>query len=359
MSPSTKRLLRLLADSPAPLGDWRRAWRLAFAQLRAEVDLHPRGATPAAQFEAAAQSIRTVAEDCLPLAMGLAMHLYPLGALRSVPLPWWSPANLRRHRLTATIDRDGWILANAGSERVIGSPSPVTLTRTRGGIRVDGQFDYVSLASVADLVLFQAQADGASVFCMAPLMAETVRLGAPCFSGALKLSDTCSMTFDGHHLPANRFVVVPSDSALNCMAQYQRAWFQLLASEAHLARLECLRRRWQLHRSPEEIASANELRMMREYALRLLDDAARAGAVESLSRVSAALKLRVSWQSQSMASALRDLDAASAAELGYLKRQPTSDERILQSLSASVSELMAARSSAPMPHAGPAASAVC
>jgi alkylation response protein AidB-like acyl-CoA dehydrogenase len=359
LSPSTKRLLRLLADSPAPLADWRRAWRLAFAQLRTEVDLHPRGATPSAQFEAAAHSIRMVAEDCLPLGMGLAMHLYPLGALRGVPLPCWSAANLRRQRLVAAIDREGLILANAGSERVSGSPSPLTLTRSRGGLRIDGRFDYVSLASVADLVLFHAQADGASVFCMAQMMADTVRLGTPCFSGTLKLSDTSSITFEGHLLPANRFVMVPNASALNCMSQYQRAWFQLLACEAHLARLQVLRRRWQLPRAPVDIAGDNELRLMREYALRLLDDAARVGAVESLSRVTAALKLRVSWLSQSVAANLQERDAVSAAELAYLKRQPTSDERILHSLSTATADFTPVRSSAPAPRADRAASVAC
>ena len=55
-----------------------------------ELDLHPAESTAAATFEAAAQTARSVAVDCLPLGIALVMHLYPLCALRCVPLPWWS-----------------------------------------------------------------------------------------------------------------------------------------------------------------------------------------------------------------------------------------------------------------------------
>jgi len=43
------------------------------------------------------------------------------------------------------------------------------------------------------------------------------------------------------------------------------------------------------------------------------------------------MKLRISWHAQSTAAALKGLDD-SASELGYLRLQPTSDERILKSL---------------------------
>ena len=74
---------------------------------------------------------------------------------------------------------------------------------------------------------------------------------------------------------------------------------------------------------------------MREYSLRLLDDSASPQAVESLSRVTAAMKLRISWLAQSTAAAMGRLDETAANELGYFRRQPTSDERILKSIGAS------------------------
>jgi hypothetical protein len=337
LSPSRKPIAQLLAGAEAPEADWRRAFRAAFAQLRGEVDLHPMAATPSATFEAAARSARAVAAQCLPLGIGLLMHLYPLCALRCVPLPWWSPANYRRRRLLRAIDRHSWMLANAGSERATGAHVPVTLTRGSDGLRAHGTYDYVSLANVADLLLFQAplpDAEG-NVFCIADLRAQTLRVGAARFSGSMKLSDTCSVVLESHLLPAHRFVVIPDGNALGCMAQYQRSWFQLLACEAHLARLDHLRESWNLPRSQEDIASLNELGLLREHALHLLNAAASTGAIDSLSRVTAAMKLRTSWHCLSMAAALEERDAVSAGELRFLKRQPTSDERILAGIGSS------------------------
>ena len=54
MSPSTKKLLRLLVESAAPRDDWRKAFRLTLAQLRQDVDLHPAGGSAAEVFDAAA-----------------------------------------------------------------------------------------------------------------------------------------------------------------------------------------------------------------------------------------------------------------------------------------------------------------
>ena len=90
----------------------------------------------------------------------------------------------------------------------------------------------------------------------------------------MRLSDTCSVTFDNHRVPADRCIEVPDESALNCMAQYQRSWFQLLLGESYLARIEHLQRQWDLPRSAAQIASLNELRLLREYSLRLFDEAA-------------------------------------------------------------------------------------
>jgi len=81
---------------------------------------------------------------------------------------------------------------------------------------------------------------------------------------------------------------------------------------------------------------------LREYALRLLDDCRPRGSVDRLSRVTATMKLRVSALAQAGSRTLMDLaakrgaDAASlrsdASELGYMKLQPTSDDRILRTL---------------------------
>jgi len=278
---------------------------------------------------------RTAAADCLPLGIALVMHLYPLCVLRCVLMPWFSQANFRRSKLLRAIDSQSLVLANAGGERAAGAHEPVTLTRTRDGVRADGIYDYVSLANVADIVLFCAPlAGGGNVVCAADMRDASVRIGAPRFRGSMRLSDTCSVTFQNHFIPADRTIEVSSESALQCMAQYQRSWFQLLLGEGYLARMERLHRQWDLPRPIEQLASLNELTQLREYSLRLLDDCASPKAVDSLSRVTAAMKLRISWLAQSTATTVRSRDETAANELGYFRLQPTSDDRILRSIGA-------------------------
>ncbi len=336
MSPSTEAVAALVANvSRAPDEIARReAFAQGFAALRDTLDLHPRGSKPSVTFEAAARTARIVAADCLPLGLALVMHLYPLCTLRCVPLPWMSRAHARRSRLLRDIDRRGLIVANAGSERGSGAHAPVMLTRTSWGLRVDGTYDYVSLANVADLVLFNAPLAAAdtTMFCVASLRAGSTHIGDPKFAGSMRLSDTCPVHFDAHLVPSGRHLEVPNHAALSCMAQYQRSWFQLLLGEAYLSRVLRVRETWNISPSMEDIASLNELALMKDYALRLLDESVSPAVIENLGRVTNAMKLRVSWQAQATAAAVRERDEIAAKELGYLRMQPTSDERIVRSL---------------------------
>ena len=339
LSPSSDAVAALVARVDRTIDErgWRQAYRDGFDRLYLEHDLHPEDATPARTFESAAVAAREVASACLPLGLALVMHLYPYCALKCVPLPWWSPASLKRGRLLRDIQDGGLILANAGSERVIGAPSPIHLARVPDGVRVNGTFDYVSLAHVADLVLFHVD-DGASVFCAAEACDSSVHIGASRFAGSMQLSDTCSMSFEDHFVPADRLMIIPAASTLQCMTQYQRSWFHLLLAEAYLARIEQLRRCWDLPRSTELLASTNELAFLRKYSLCLLDDATSPGAIDSLARVTATVKLRVSLMAQATAMAIRERDADSARELEFIRRQPTCDEKILLSLGGSAFE---------------------
>jgi alkylation response protein AidB-like acyl-CoA dehydrogenase len=335
-SPCSEQVAALVAavDRAPDEASIRATFRHRFGRLRREWPLHPAGATPARTFEEAALPAREIAAECLPLGVGIVMHLYPLCALRCVPLPWFAPESARRTRLLRAIDRDALILANAGSERSSDVRAPVTVTRDRRGLRVDGSFDYVSLANVADLVLFSAPLAGSdqTAFCIADLRDEGVCIGASRFDGSMRLSDTCAVSFSNHVVPTERSIVVPGEAALNCMAQYQRAWFQLLLSESYLARVERLQQQWSLPLPADHLASRNELSCLRSYALHLLDDARTPSQIAELAGVSAAIKLRVSLLCQATAGAVLAHDAAAANELGFLRLQPTADDKILQEL---------------------------
>jgi len=342
-------LLRVFAQRMSGASDGpaaRDAYRDGFRRLHSRLVMYPpAGQSPSATFESAARTVRKLAASCLPLAMASAMHLYPLCALQCLPIPLLSAARFQRAMLLRTIRSRSLILANAGSDRADGAHAPLTATRVRQGIRVDGTFDYMSLASVADIVLFRAQlADGRdSVLCAADLRGESVRIGSWKFTGSMRLSDTAAVTFTRHLVPRERFVVVPGSAELRCISDYQRCWFHLFLVEMYLARLDRLHRIWDLECCEAHLVSLNELSRLREYALRLLDEFSSRADLGSLTSTTAAMKLRVSMLAQSTMAALHCLEEVTdagnarqlrtdASELSYIKSQPTADKQILREL---------------------------
>jgi hypothetical protein len=323
---------------------WRAAYRDAFAQLRSRVAVYPdKGQRPSAVFESAARTVRPLAADCLPLGIAVVMHLYPLCALQCIPIPWMSFARFQRSVLLQAIRKRSLIVANAGSERVRQPGHSILATQVDAGIRIDGSFEYMSLASVADIAFFKAPlADSrCSVLCAADLHADTVRIGGGKFVGSMRLSDTSSVEFAGHHIPTGRYAILGDEGALRCTQDYQRCWFHLFLCEIHLARLARLHRTWELPHAPERAMSLNELSGLREYALRLLDDSA-STRLAPLTKTTSAMKLRVSTMAQATMALLRERERAApafvsqlradASELYCIRSQPTSDDRILRSI---------------------------
>ncbi len=333
----------LLAEIAARVSDAaderaaRHAYRRAFNQLRSQLSLYPTGSRPSAVFESAATTARSLSATCLPLAIAVSMHLYPLCVLQCIPIPLLSVARLKRALLLRTIRNRSLLLANTGSERTRGATIPLIATRTADGVRIDGRCEYLSLSSVADIVLFKAQLAGSNhaVLCAADLRASsTVRIGQWKFSGPMELSDTSSVTFVGHRVPDGHYVIVPDDAGMGCIADYQRSWFHLFIAEIYLARLEHLHSAWEIPQTAEHVANRSEVSRLRQQSLQLLDDYSMGNDVGPLTRTTAQLKLRVSMMSQTTAAALRSRGlAAEAGGLGYIKSQPTADEKIRKSLS--------------------------
>ena len=325
----------------------RETYREAFQGLRSHLSMYPVAGAPAsAVFESATRTTRTLAAACLPLGIAVAMHFYPLCVLQCLPLPLLSVARFQRAMLLRTIRSRASIVANAGGERTRGASSVPVARPDADGIRIDGTFEYVSLATVADVVLFRARlVEGhATVLCAADLRAASVRIGDWRFSGSMRLSDTSSVTFDAHRVPHGRYVLVADDEVVRCTSDYQRCWFHLFLADVYLARLERLQQAWDLRRSAEQIMSLNELSQLRRYALRLLDDFSPGADREPLKDTTSALKLRVSLMAQTTMALLRDradrspADAsrlrADASELGYIRFQPTADDVLLRRLGA-------------------------
>ena len=303
----------------------RHAYRRSFNRLRSQLQMYPVGSQPSEVFEQAATTVRSLGASCLPLAIAVAMHLYPFCVLQCVPIPLLSVARLKRAMLLHTIRSRSLILANTGSERSNGSTTPPIATRAPDGVRIDGRCEYLSLSSVADIVLFKAQLADSNhaVLCAADLRASTVRIGQWKFSGAMELSDTSPVTFVNHRVPDGHYLIVPDDAGLGCITDYQRSWFHLFIAEIYLARVEHL-----------GSAGRSEVARLRQQSLRLLDDFVVGADAEPLLRTTAALKLHVSMMAQATAAALRSRGlAAEAGGLGYIRSQPTADDKILKSLS--------------------------
>lgn len=328
-------------DGPAA----REAYREGFTRLRSQLEIYPvSGRHASVIFESAAKTVRDLAAGCLPLGLAVAMHLYPLCVLQCMPLPLLSFARFQRAMLLRTIRNRSLILANAGGERTRGAHHSLVARQDAEGIRVDGTFEYMSLATVADVVFFKARlADSnCAVLCAADLRVDSVRIGGWRFSGSMRLSDTSSVTFARHRVPHGRYVLVADDEVLRCTSDYQRCWFHLFLAEMYLARLERLHHVWGLRRSADQIMSLNELSQLREYALRLLDDFSSGSDIQPLKKTTSAMKLRVSLMAQSTMTSLRGREdltpadgqqlRADASELCYIKSQPTADEIILRSI---------------------------
>lgn len=312
----------------------RHAYRRAFNQLRSQLSLYPAGSRPSTVFESAAATVRSLGATCLPLAIAVSMHLYPFCVLQCVPIPLFSVARLKRALLLRTIRNRSLLLANTGSERIHGTTTPLTATPAADGVYVNGRCEYLSLSSIADIVLFKAELaeSNHTVLCAADLRASSVRIGKWKFSGAMELSDTSAVTFVDHRVPNGHYLVVPDQVELGCISDYQRSWFHLFIAEMYLARVEHLRATCGLPESAEQRANRSEVARLRKQSLQLLDEYAIAVDVGPLTRSTAALKLRVSMMSQTTAAALRSRGLIEeAGGLGYIKSQPTADERILRS----------------------------
>lgn len=239
-------------DGPAA----RETYREGFKRLRSQLEIYPvAGRHASVIFESAAKTARNLAASCLPLGIAVAMHLYPLCVLQCIPLPLLSFARFQRAMLLRTIRNRSLILANAGSERTQGAHHSLIAREHAEGIRIDGTFEYMSLATVADVVFFKARLahSNCTVLCAADLRADSVRIGGWRFSGSMRLSDTSSVTFASHRVPHGRYVLVADDEVLRCTSDYQRCWFHLFLAEMYLARLERLHHVWGLRRSAEEI----------------------------------------------------------------------------------------------------------
>jgi hypothetical protein len=321
----------------------RELFRLGMPGLASQLRMYPpAGQSPSNVYQEISCEARRVASVCLPLAIALSMHWYPLCALQCASLSPFSLARIQRALLLRRVRANRLIIANAGSDRAADAQEPVIATRVRQGVYLRGTYQYMSLASVADVVLMKArlEEDGRELLCVADLRCSTARTGSWRFNGSMCLSDTASVTFDDHLVPHGRYLLLPQTDVVQCFSDYQRSWFHLLIGNVYLARVERLYLEHRIEVTSEDRIERNEIAHLRAYCLRLLDDFAAQRDAGRLLLATSTLKLRISRLARSAAAGLYQIaiqkgDVAlrsHAAELEFLQRQPTADHKIIASL---------------------------
>lgn len=332
-----KRTVGMTASTDASRARFRAQFRALSSRLRM---YPPAQAKPYAVFEALARDAREVASECLPLAIALSMHWYPLCVLQCAALPMLSGARVRRALLLRSIKRSGLIVANAGGDRSDDSQGTVVASRCSKGFVLSGTCEYMSLASVADVVFIKAhiQQEPRELFCLASLRGLTAKIGSWRFSGSMRLSDTASVEFDKHLVPRGYHVELPHSGPVQCLAQYQRSWFHLFIAEVYMARALQLCATHALPIEAEVRLAQNEFLHLRAYCLSLLEMCTSPSQTGRLFLATGTLKLRVSRFTQWISGALTQLGdlrrdpqlGIDAAELLYIARQPTADRKIME-----------------------------
>ena len=321
----------------------RELFRLGFPGLASHLRMYPpAGRSPSNVLEAISSEARRVASVCLPLAIALSMHWYPLCALQCASLKPFSLARIHRALLLRRVRANRLIIANAGSERAAGAQEPLIATRVGDGFLLRGTYQYMSLASVADVVLMKArlEEDGRELLCVADLQSPTAQAGAWRFSGPMRLSDTASVTLDDHLVPHGHYLILPQSDVVQCLSAYQRSWFHLLIGAVYMARVERLHIEHRIEVTSQERVERNEIAHLRAYCLCLLDDFAAQRDAGRLLLATSTLKLRISRLTQSTVAVLNQIASqkgdvalrSDAAELEFIQRQPTADHKIIASL---------------------------
>jgi alkylation response protein AidB-like acyl-CoA dehydrogenase len=180
----------------------------------------------------------SIGEVGIAEGVGAAMHLYMLAAFATMPIQEARIAE-RRRAFVAMILASRLLLANTGSDAQTRSAnagrSATVAVRVDGGSVVNGTKSFLSLADVADVVIFTAMLDdGSTGFFVAPMNDPAIRIGARHFDAAFPLH-TNSVEFHDLFVPdPMSFAESPSQAPAGGFHLFQRALFQSLISAVYL-----------------------------------------------------------------------------------------------------------------------------
>lgn len=175
----------------------------------------------------------------VPLTVGLTMHQYNLAALATLPVPGAPEFERRRQVLVDTIHRYRSLMAISSFGENIkakGTPSRnvIVTAQADGTLVCNGRKGFQSMASEADILLFSGSVGEHMGMFYTNLKGQAaLTVGAPLFSGAMAMSDTRPVDFNGLVLQ-RRNVLSTTDDLTDHISFYATAWFEALISAAYL-----------------------------------------------------------------------------------------------------------------------------
>jgi alkylation response protein AidB-like acyl-CoA dehydrogenase len=175
----------------------------------------------------------------ISLGVATVMHLYMLGALATYPTRD-KESLAKREAIFGQILQNKWLVANSGSDLQVrsanGKAASMTAELLAEGLSVSGHKTFVSLSTVADLLVFTAseKASGALLSLFTPLRGvDAIRFDDSPFPPFLRETGTRSVVFDRLLLPMDNVISGGGVTFENAHA-FQRMWFCALIPAVYL-----------------------------------------------------------------------------------------------------------------------------
>lgn len=168
------------------------------------------------------------------------MHLYMLGAIATFPLT--DPESSQwRAAMLSQIEAQRWLIANSGSDNEVRSANTGTNATTAeimsDAWRVSGHKTFVSMATVADLLIFTAteKASSTPITLFAPLHGtKGIRLEASPLPEILGETGTRTVVMDNLVLPLANTLSGGANVSFGGAHVFQRMWFCALIPAVYL-----------------------------------------------------------------------------------------------------------------------------
>lgn len=178
-----------------------------------------------------------IGEIGIPEGVGAAMHLYMLTSFAKFPIPEENLA-ARRNNFVQIVHTNRYLIANTGSDDQTRSANALTSStvarRTADGILVTGRKTFLSLARVADIVLFTALAEGNPVFMVVPLSSPGIAVKESHFHESFPM-ETYAIEFNDVFVPPEMIFEDSNPGApMASIHVFQRSLFQSIISAVYL-----------------------------------------------------------------------------------------------------------------------------